>query len=213
MATIDEVKGLYRQLLGRDADAKGLDWYQKFDTNAIKNDMMNSGEYKTYSNRAQTPSPVYNVRENVPTPTARPAFSSVMPYDQVFSPELLDQLAASQINPELSRQQASGVYDYNRGLAQSGGYMSGRGRAGRQDLADAYSRQGVEQRSAYKGQIEDWTNDWYNKQAVNYGTNPLAGAMPTLPTFDQFKSTLTSPRPTGTQGVNNQFSLSNLYRT
>lgn len=121
-----------------------------------------------------------------PAPTQRTAFSEVLPYEKVFNPTLINQLALSQLQPEINRQQAQASGDLWRNLALSGAYRTGQAGARNQNLVDSYGRLLKEQTADFTGKVNDWATDWYNRQSENYYKNPSAYVMPTLPTFDQF---------------------------
>ena len=125
-------------------------------------------------------------------PKQRTPFSQVMPFDKVFKPDLINNLATSQLRPEINRNKREDLRNLNRGLARSGAYRTGHAGLQRQNLADAYSRNLKEQRSSYTNQMRDWLTNWYNQQSQNYYRNPVSYTMPTLPSYDEFTPSLAS---------------------
>lgn len=116
----------------------------------------------------------------------RRQFSEVLPFEKLFSRDLITGLAESQINPEIKRAKERELYNLNTGLASTGAFRSGRAGLQRQNLADAFERQRKEQVGSFVGNIKDYTTDYYNRMAESYYKNPSQFVMPTLQSMDQF---------------------------
>jgi hypothetical protein len=122
----------------------------------------------------------------IPVPTARTPFSQVLPYEQVFNPQLMTSFAESQINPEIQRQGLDATRNLNRGLAASGRYRTGIGQTAQQDLTNEIERTRKEQVQSFMDTVGGYTNDWYNRLYENYYKNPSGFVMPQVPTYDAF---------------------------
>jgi hypothetical protein len=129
-----------------------------------------------------TPTPAYTI----PTPTAVTPFESVLPYNQVFNQNLIQGLAESQIMPEIQRQQGSALQSYNRNIGGSGGYKSGVGIQGRENIMNDYSRQGREQVGQFTSDINNYGTDWYNQLKTSYNQQPGMFVQQPLPDFNTF---------------------------
>lgn len=130
------------------------------------------------------PTPVKPVLSAAPQP--RKAFSEVLPFDKVFNPNLITGFAESQINPEIARQRFSQTQDLGRGLASSGGWMSGTGNMAQTDLLNNLERARKEQVGGFTDTIKNNLTDWYNRQYDTYNKNPSAFVMPELPSMNQY---------------------------
>lgn len=120
------------------------------------------------------------------TPTKRTPFSKVLPFDKVFDPTLVGQLAEENINPEINRQSTQSMRDLNSNLAQTGAFRTGLAASRRGNLSDAYERLRKQQVQGFISAIKNPLTDWYNKQERNYYENPTGWKMPTLPTYNEY---------------------------
>jgi len=138
-------------------------------------------------------------------PTARKAFSEVLPMDKVLPPELIQGLAEGQVMPEVNRQRYDSARQLNKQLASSGAWKTGGGQKQQVDLGDAYTRLGREQTQTFGDTIKNYGQDWYNQQYEAYNKNPSAWKMPELPSFEEFadqNKDWYSAYQTGTQSNN-----------
>lgn len=181
MATQQEVTSLYQQILGRDPDAGGLANYMQYGADIVRRELLNSAEY-----RNRVASGAYMTPYTPPAPAAVTPFESVLPYDKIFNPNLIQSLAESQVLPDVNRQQASSLQDYYRNLGATGGFRSGVGIAQKQNIMDQYKRQGQEEVGNFSNTINNLGTDWYNKLKINYNQQPGMFMQNALPTFDQF---------------------------
>lgn len=119
-----------------------------------------------------------------PVPKDVTPFEQVLPYDRIFNPKLINQLAIEQTRPDLDRQQYQDSRALERGLAASGGWRFGAANSSRNRLSDVYTRMGKEQAADFSDTINNYLTDWYNRQYQSYYQNPARFTLPTLPTFD-----------------------------
>lgn len=133
---------------------------------------------KTKKVKVQPKKPIVDVKKRTP-------FSQVLPFDKVFNDQLVGGLAESQINPEITRQREDDIYNFNRNLAGTGGYRSGRMDAKKNSILDAYSRAQKEQVNQFTNQIKDYATDWYNRQEKLYNQNPSGFQAPKVDTFQE----------------------------
>lgn len=143
---------------------------------------INSGNVGQAAPMQSAPTPTYTV----PTPQAVTPFESVLPYENIFNKQLIQSLAESQVLPEVQRQQDTSMTDYNRTLGGTGGYRSGVGLQGRENISNQYSRMGQEQVADFASNINNYGTDWYNQMKVNYNQQPGLFTQSPLPTFDSF---------------------------
>lgn len=134
----------------------------------------------------------YIAGTTIQAPTARTAFEKIMPYEKIFNPTLIDQLATQQLKPELDRSEKVDRQNLWRNMAMSGAYRTGVAKVQDKTLADQYSRQFAEQKSQFGGQMNDWLTNWYNQQYDRYYRNPSAYVAPTTPTYDQYAANISS---------------------
>lgn len=135
---------------------------------------------------------------SLPTPTNVTPFSQVLPYERVFNPQLINQLAMDQLSPDINRQQGQSMNDLGRQMVMSGAYRTGQAPVMAQKVLDGFSRMLKEQTSQFSGQVNNWMTDWYNRQSEGYYKNPSRYQLPTLPTYDQYlKNNPQYQQPTG----------------
>lgn len=140
--------------------------------------------------QAQTPAPTAAAQPSyVPSPAKLTPFSQVLPYDKIFNPDQVNQLAYSQVAPDIQRAQSRDLATTQRAQAGNGSYRTGSASQQLQDLQDHYSRQLKEQTQQFGGELNDYASTWYNQQAQNYETSPSTYVQPTLPTFEDFMKT------------------------
>lgn len=141
-------------------------------------------------------------------PKAMTPFSSIMPYDKVFNPSLIQNLSESQVMPDVQRQQNQAMYGLNQGLASTGGFRSGQADFQRQNLANQYQRQGAEQTQGFSDSINNYLNDWYNKQYTQYYENPNAYNAPKVPDMNSYLQ----QNPNLSAAYNQQTNVQNKYK-
>lgn len=141
----------------------------------------------------------YIPQTTFPAPNAVTPFEQVLPFDRVFDPTLINQLAESQLRPDLDRQQYEASRNLERNLANTGGFRLGSANVSRTNLSDAYARALAEQSGAFTGQVKDWVTDWYNRQYQSYYQNPARFTLPQLPTFENYarEKGISGPSTTG----------------
>lgn len=122
----------------------------------------------------------------IPTPSTITPFSQVLPFDKVFDPNLVNQLATSQVAPDIQRAQALSLASLNRGLAASGGFRSGLADFQRNNTVNDYARQQAEQVNNFTDTIKNAGNQWYTNLQTQYGQNPSSFVMPTVPDLNSF---------------------------
>lgn len=143
-----------------------------------------SGRQFTYGTASGSNSTIPGT--NIPAPNEVTPFEKVLPYEKVFNPTLINDLATQQLKPELDRQQHVDKRDLWRNLAMTGAYRTGHAGVQNQRLMDNYSRALKEQTAQFTGQVNDWTQDWYNRQYESYYKNPARFTLPKLPSFDDY---------------------------
>lgn len=160
---------------------------------------------------APTPQPVATPATKTTTPVIeeRKSFYDVLPFDKVFDPELVNQMATGQINPEVQRERESSMNQLNTNLVGSGAYRTGRASTARRSLNDALDRSLKERVSSYTNTIKDLANEWYKTQYESYNKNPSVWKMPSLPTYEEFASSAGTPA-TSTQ-LSDSNNIQNMY--
>lgn len=123
-------------------------------------------------------------QSNIVAPATRQAFSSILP--QNFLDPLIQQLAESQVMPEVQRQKETSLADYYRSSAGTGGYRSGVGLNQKSTLNDYYTRQGAEQTGQFFNSIKNNVSDYYNQLYTDYNKNPSAFVAPKIPDYNTF---------------------------
>lgn len=161
----------------------GNDYSGSYDQNMNLYGNIQKGNYGAPQAPAQQAAPAAFVP---PAPNKITPFRQVMPQESIFPQGTINQLAESQVAPDINRQQNREMATMNRGQAASGAYRSGSGAQAIQDLQNSYSRQLKEQTANFAGNINDWVSNWYNQQSTNYYENPSAYVAPTLPTFQDY---------------------------
>lgn len=169
----------------------GLNWGDLASWNNISNpNMIYAGQnLNLFNPAAQQAAPAQNTAPapySPPTPTQRTPFGEILPFDTIFNPGQINQMAQDQIAPDINRAQSYDTDTLMRNMASSGGFRTGRAGFERGRLADAYSRQLKEQTASFTGNVQDWLTDWYNRQSESYYKDPSGFVKPTVPTFDQY---------------------------
>jgi hypothetical protein len=181
-----------RQLYEKLGSPKGS-YRGNYDQNIwLLNQIRDNNYYKSGLPGTQTPKPATSTSNTLAESYAQPgvdagkaadqpSFQEAMPFYEAwqgFVPQA-SQAAASQVNPEAQRQLKSSMYDYNMGMAGSGGQRFGRALGGRGDLRAAAERN-------RQAQMQDWLNQYQQgykqlfyepsetawNRAVTQGTTP-----------------------------------------
>lgn len=113
-------------------------------------------------------------------------FEQFLPYDKIFNSNLITGIAENQINPEVARAQDQGIFDFERGLGQTGGFRFGMAEMDRKNLLNSFERDRKQRIASFIDSISNLTNDWYNKQKETYYKTPSRYVMPALPTMNNF---------------------------
>lgn len=127
---------------------------------------------------------------SIPIPKDRTPFDKVLPFDRIFQKNLINQLAYSQVAPDIYRAQRDELNNLGRAMALSGAYRTGHAPREIQNTRDRYGRRVKESQARFTGTVKDWLTDWYNRQAQAYYKNAAGWKMPTLPTFDKYAKEL-----------------------
>lgn len=120
-----------------------------------------------------------------PVQQQRQQFEKMLPYEQVFQPNLIRQSIERLVNPEIERERGQAISQQDRGFAQTGQYRLGVAGQNRNNLLDAFERQRKTQVADYTGRLNDITTDFYNRMKQTYYRNPDT-TKPTLQSFNQF---------------------------
>jgi len=121
---------------------------------------------------------------NIPVPTNREAFSKILPANYLDS--LINQLAQSQVNPEINRTRDASLTNYYRQIGRSGGYKSGVALQNKENILNSIERQRAEQIGSFDSSLRTRASDSYNRLYENYYKNPGSFVAPKATTYDDF---------------------------
>ncbi len=118
------------------------------------------------------------------TPQPIRSFSQILP-DNFLDP-LINQLAESQINPEIQRMRDRELTSYGQQLGQSGGYRSGVGLNQREGILNNIERQRKEQVGGYYSTLKNQIAPYYNQLYNDYMKNPSNFVAPKMTSYNDF---------------------------
>jgi hypothetical protein len=145
------------------------------------------------------------------------SFTDLIPIDTVVNKNLLNQFANSQTDPEINRLKSTGMNDFFKGLASTGGYRFGTGRQREGALSDNFERQRKEMANQFFTSGADNLTNYYNELMNEYYRDPnafefdplsinqkLGYTPPVAPTAPVDPATLPSTQPVQQQNLQPQ---------
>jgi hypothetical protein len=139
----------------------------------------------------------YTVPEGI-IPEDLTAFSKILPYEQVFDPATIQNLAHQMLFPDVYRERAGALRGLGQNMALSGAYRTGRAATSNEDMMNQYMRKLGEQKLELGDTVDEWMNNWYTNELYGYSTSPSTYSRPDkLPTFEEYMAEqgLEAPSP------------------